>query len=261
MPQVIKFIQVNIYKGKYLENLVEFLKGQNPDVVFMQEVCVGAVSLYSDKNLPMFSYIRDKLHLDGVYNSDVKISDSPATRFGNAVLSKLPIVRSQVVILKEFRPITVLEFDDDNVWPKFPRHMLDVTVAIGGDLCHAISCHGAWTAPPTDTQETQRQADLIAGYLRSLGSEPFVMGTDLNMPPESGVIKTISQVAKNLMLGSKIKQTTHPTIHKIAPRGYLVDYIFTSKHFKLRSLEAPLVTVSDHLPVVAKLAFGEAEGT
>jgi len=63
----------------------------------------------------------------------------------------------------------------------------------------------------------------------------------------------ISSAANNLMVGSNVPMTTHPKIHKIAPRGFLVDYIFASKHFKLQSLKVPQVLVSDHLPVVAEL--------
>ena len=133
------------------------------------------------------------------------------------------------------------------------RSLVQATIQLENLTIIAISVHGAWTAPPTDNEETIRQANLIASHLKSLGDAPFILGGDLNMPPESKVVGIISQAASNLMLDSGIKQTTHPTVHKIAPRGYLIDYVFTSKHFKKISIEAPEVLVSDHLPVIATL--------
>ena len=97
-----------------------------------------------------------------------------------------------------------------------------------------------------------RQAGIVADYLKNLDS-PFILGCDANNVAESKTIGTISKVAINLMVGSGISQTTHPTKHKIAPRGFLVDYIFTSNHFKLLRLQVPEILVSDHLPVVAEL--------
>ncbi|HLA04031.1 MAG TPA: hypothetical protein VJ065_02220, partial [Patescibacteria group bacterium] len=125
-----------------------------------------------------------------------------------------------------------------------------------GRKVSAISWHGAWTAPPTDTDETLRQAKEVANYLKNL-KEPFILGCDMNAVIQGKTAGLISQSANNLMMNSQVLQTTHPKIHKIAPRGFLIDYIFTSPHFKLKKLEVPQVTISDHLPVVAELEFNQ----
>ena len=148
--------------------------------------------------------------------------------------------------------MTLDVFNNSDFFPVFPRSIVEVLIDIRGFKMYALSCHGAWTAPPKDNRENWRQAKLIAKHLKDLDL-PFIMGADMNMPPETRVIKTIEKAAKNLVKGSKIVQTTHPTVHKIAPRGYLVDYIFTSAEFKKISIEAPEILVSDHLPLVAEL--------
>lgn len=241
MALKIKFIQINIYKGKYLEELAEFLKQENPDTVSMQEVTVNA-----------FEYLKETLGMDGVYHIDVEYTNAPASRFGNAVLSWFPVKNSKVVVLKKFRPMSKEEFYDSTFLSDLSRHVLDVSLDIDGKIIHALSVHGAWTAPPTDTEESLRQAKIIADHLRSL-EDPFVMGGDLNAVPQSKVVGIISKVAENWMLDSGVLQTTHPKIHKIVPRGFLIDYIFTSGDFALKSLNVPDVTVSDHLPVIAEL--------
>jgi len=248
----LKVIQVNIYKGKYLDALIEFLKKEDADFVTMQEVTAGAMGNHQDKKAVLFEIIRDSLGMHGVFHNDVRLASDLESLHGNAVLSKYPIVESDQIILKEFRPFTDKEFNNPEFFPDFPRSIVDASVDFNGKLLHVLSVHGAWTAPPTDTPDALRQAELIAKHLKSLKS-PFLLGGDMNTTSDMQVIKIIETAAVNLLQGSGITYTTHPTMHKIAPRKLAVDYIFASKEFKKISIEAPEVLVSDHLPVVAEL--------
>ena len=251
----IKFIQINIYKGKFLDDLVDFLKKENPDFISMQEVTTNGFNLFANKNVSLFELLGKRLQMYGVFNGDLRLKGDKSSVFGNAVFGKYKIVGKKVVTLKTFRPLAIEELDSGDsgeVREQIHRHLLDAQVIAGGRRVHIMSWHGAWTAPPQDTSETLRQAGIVADYLKNLDS-PFILGCDANNVAESKTIGTISKVAINLMVGSGISQTTHPTKHKIAPRGFLVDYIFTSNHFKLLRLQVPEILVSDHLPVVAEL--------
>ena len=254
----LKVIQVNIYKGRYLDELAKFLKGQKPDFITMQEVTTGSFNNYPEKDLDLFSELKKRLAMTGVYHGDLKLEGQTKSRMGNAVFSRWPIVKRQVIALKTFRPVTLDELDGSQaevIRPQIDRHLLDVTLDLGGRCIHVISVHGAWTAPPIDNHENLRQAKIITGHLKSLTDQPFIVGGDLNMPPATKVIAAISKQANNLMLGSGVVGTLNQKVHKIAPRNFLVDYIFCSKNFRLKSLKVPRVTVSDHLPVVVELEF------
>ena len=252
---VLKFIQINIYKGQYLDDLMRFLKDQNPDFISMQEVTAGEMNL-CDKNLDLFEYFKKELSLNGVIDKVMKPVDSPNGYLGNAVFSKYQITGSKTLVLKTFEDFTLAKFNDFKSFVKFPRNLLSVKCDLDGQKIRAISWHGAWTAPPTDTEETLRQAKVVADYLKNI-KEPFILGCDMNAVIQGKTAGLINEVANNLMMNSGVLQTNHPKIHKIAPRGFLVDYIFTSPHFKLKKLEVPQVTISDHLPVVAELEFNQ----
>jgi len=248
----IKVIQVNIFKGKYLDSLVDFLKKEDADFVTMQEVSTNVANYYDDKTLDLFEFIKEKLHMNGTFFKMVEFFDAPDAGVGNAVLSKFPIVNSKKIVLHKYKPISLATYDEPKYFPYFARIMVDATADIGSTKIHVLSTHGAWTAPPTDTPETLRQAELIASYLKTLDA-PFIIGGDMNTTSDKLVIKIIEKAAVNLLDDSGIEYTTHPTMHKIAPRKLAVDYIFTSKEFKRISIEAPVVVVSDHLPVIAEL--------
>ena len=248
----LKVVQVNIFKGMYLEALVAFLESEAPDFISMQEVTCGAVSNYNEKSVNLFKYIRKALGLDGVFYNDVRIVNHPDVFHGNAVFSKYDILESKQVVLRHGRPLAVPEFNDPAFFPEFPRSIIDASCDVQGRLIHVLSVHGAWTAPPMDTPETLRQAREIAEYLQGLNT-PFIMGGDMNTTPDKEVIKIISTAANNLMADSGILRTTHPKVHKVAYKELLVDYIFASKEFKRISVKAPEVLISDHLPVIAEL--------
>lgn len=254
--EIIKFIQINIYKGQYLDALTRFLKSQKPDLISMQEVTAGEMSL-CDKSLDLFKYFKDVLGLWGVLDKVSIPVDSKASYLGNAVFSRYKISDSKVLTLKTLKGLSIEEFDKEENFPLFSRHLISAECTINSQKVRAISWHAAWTAPPKDTVETLRQAELVADYLDNLG-EPFILGCDLNAVPQSRTCGLINEVANNLMMNSRVLWTTHPKIHKIAPRGFLIDYIFTSAHFRLKKLEVPEVAISDHLPVVAELEFNHA---
>lgn len=251
----LKFLQINIFKGKFLDELLEYIKAVNPDIIVMQEISCGKINLFKDEKADLVELIRVKTGYHGVFHSDVEIVGDPSALFGNAVFAKRPILKSHVVELKTFRPLTFFELRNNpgNIWAELPRHMLDAVVDFDGEQIHAISVHGRRVAPPVDDLENVRQAHLMADHLKSLGDELFIVGGDFNMPLQSEVIKIISSVSENLMERSGVRQTLNPKVHVLGEKGFLVDFIFTSKHFKKISLEVPQVMVSDHLPVVAEL--------
>src|SRR3990167_8522700 len=250
---VFKFIQINIYKGRYLDVLTRFLKDQNPDFISTQEVTAGELNL-CDKNLDLFEYFKAELSLNGVIDKVMKPVDSPKSYLGNAVFSKNQIIDSKSLVLKTFNEFTLVKFHDFKNFTNFPRNLLSAECVLDGQKIRVISWHAAWTAPPIDTKETLRQAKLVADYLAN-SKEPFILVCDMNAVPQGKTAGLINQSAVNLMMNSGVLQTNHPKVHKIAPRGFVIDYIFTSAHFKLKKLEVPEVTISDHLPVIAELEF------
>lgn len=254
----IKVIQVNIYKGRYMESLVEFLNSQKADIVCMQEVAVGEVNLTTDKSLNTFEYLKSKTGMDGVFFPDQIVTDRPGAHVGNAVLTNFKILDSKLIPLRQNTSLTLKSFEDPRLFPDFPRSIVEAKLDTGETQMYALSAHGAWTAPPVDTPETLRQAKLIKDHLKSLNL-PFIFCADMNTIPGSKVIKTISSASVNQITGSDISRTTHPVVHKTAsfkPEGLLVDYIFSSKDFKKVSVEAPNVLVTDHLPVVGVFELG-----
>ena len=250
-------IQINIYHGKFLDKLIAFLRMEKPDIITMQEVSAGRVNFWTDQTIEIFKYMRDALGLEGIAAPIYRLIGDSSSYESNAVLTRGKILTSSTVQLKEYREYTEVPWEKEG--PEIPRNVLDLEVEISSIKFHILCTHSAWTKEPVDTPEKIRQARLLADHLRSLGDTPFILGGDFNMEPGSEVINIIDEVARNTVYGSVIKNTlnlrTHRAAATIGPGGRLVDFIYTSPHFRVASIDAPEVDVSDHLPVRAVLSL------
>ncbi|OGL91590.1 hypothetical protein A3H11_04740 [Candidatus Uhrbacteria bacterium RIFCSPLOWO2_12_FULL_47_10] len=252
----LKIIQINIYRGKFLDKLVEFLRAEAPDIITMQEVTGGRINFWNDESVDTFGYVKHALGISGAVTPIYRLVDNPAAYEGNAVLVRGNILNTKIVWLKEYREYPDVPWEQEG--PEMPRNVLDATVDFGGTLIHVLVTHGAWTKDPIDTPEKLRQVRLLAEYLCSLKGEPFILGGDFNMEPGSEVIGKIDEVAHNAIYDSNITNTLNLRTHraaKILGNGRLVDFIYTSSHFTVVSIDTPQVDVSDHLPVRAVLRY------
>jgi len=248
-----KFIQINIYKGKYLAELVKFLRNENPDFIALQEVSSGSVNLCENKKIDLFSVLTQSLKYYGVRENDIYVKKPPGS-FGNAIFSKYRIKAKYILRFKDSTYRTIEELYDESLYEHNPRHLLSARIDFKDRDFHVISWHGTWTAPPTDTKETLRQSSIAADYIKKIKGQ-YVIGCDLNSTLAHETVKKINRVANNLLLGENIHESTNPKVHKIAPLGFLVDFIYTSSKIRKKSIKVPQITVSDHLPVIANLEF------
>src|SRR3989344_6746242 len=118
--RTVKFIQINIYKGQYLDALISFLKDQNPDIIAMQEVTAGELNL-CDKNFDLFEYFKKELGWNGVIDKVTKPTDAKDSYLGNAVFSRYEITNSEVLVLKTFEELTLAKIDMVENFPLFSR--------------------------------------------------------------------------------------------------------------------------------------------
>lgn len=260
MAANLKIIQINIWKGKMLPALVDFLQPEAPDLITMQEVSGGAENLHPDKTIDLFAHLKKQLAYDGAYALEYHVAGYPKAYAGKAILTNGTIIAKNIVWIRPMHEIPRKKNQRD--YPNLPRNLLDCTIRLKRKTLHVICAHGAWTHNPTDTPEKIRQAKLMVDYLKTLHEQPYILAGDLNVAPNTEVIRLLETVAHNAVTAppSNITRTTHPRIHKTAgfkPQGVLCDYLFTSSHFTVVSIDAPEVAVSDHLPVRATLRFSQ----
>lgn len=242
----IKLININVWwGGKHLwNNLVDYLKKEQPDIVIMQEAFDSTeinVPEYlktteSLKQILGFPYSEygEELVLD---NGDLNCS------MGNAMLSKFELSNKHVEFIHRDGTARVDDRDRSTI-ENFPRNILHCQTNINGTTYNLMGTHGVWAPDKTETPFQKESGKKIAGYIA--GKENIILTGDFNVNENTETINLISEQLNNIFKGERVssfnmKQKTNP--------GYatgVVDFIFTSPNIKILEHRTAEEDVSDH---------------
>lgn len=150
---------------------------------------------------------------------------------GNAVLSALPVVRSQN---------RRLPYVDGTI----PRGLLRVTVEVDGLPVDVFATHLESSSP-----RARRAQARVVGRVVSRSPRPYVLGGDLNAPPGSAALRAMERhgLVDSWPLAGRGAGETVPAA---APRRR-IDYLLTDERLVPRRAEVMLSQVSDHRAVRA----------
>lgn len=237
-----KLIQLNIWGGKLKFQILDFLTAEQPDIVCMQEV----------NDLPgpagaLFATL-DEIKQAGNFE-DLAMSPvcsyaymNRQSLYGNATLSRLPIIDFRTVFTNgQYKDGFDATTDDDN-----SRNFQHAIIKAGTANIHVLNYHGYFVAGSKDgNQETMRQVQLLADYLKSL-TGPVILAGDFNLAPTSPSITILDNLLTNLSSQHKLTNTyTQLSIHKV-----VCDYIFVNDAVKVSKFSASEQLVSDHKALI-----------
>lgn len=233
----LKVLSWNIWCGTYLEEVMAFLKKEQPDIIALQEVLEedkGNIALTIAKELGYECVYALGMHMPAKFLNNPKVSPDTLVSFGNAVLSKYPIVSSKTHDLPQ----------GEN-----KRPMIQADIKIGENIVHAFSLHLKHThQQPLEMQNIQ--ADKL---LTVIPTEKSIVMGDFNCLSDSYPIQTISKVLNNTEPDKDTptwcKYIGGCSVCQVDEIKYKLDYIFVTKDLKFTSFKVTDSDASDHLPV------------
>ncbi len=232
----IKILSWNIWCGTHLEEVLDFLKNADADIIALQEVSEderGNIAAIIAKKLD-YKYVYDtKVNMPLKYLPWYKDDDERFIKFGNAVLSKYEIVGSKVHQLIEGRNESVVE----------------ANIKVKNEILSVFSIHLNHShQQPLESQDLQAE-----NLLKFLPRKRMIVMGDFNALPESSVIKLMNESLINTETNSNTptwciykKGCTTCLIDEII---YKLDYIFTSDDLKTTGFKVHESKGSDHLPI------------
>ena len=247
-----KYITLNIWHGGLLwDQVIEFLKKENPDIIAIQEAYNG-----TDPSLP--KRLRTDLELKAALNFDYSffspeltdITKAGNVQMGNLVLSKFPIKRTDVLYF-EGSTINV----DMNTFSDFastPRNIQLVSLDVEGVNVNVFNTHGVWGEDGSDSPRRLSMSQKIVDFIAD--SENAILSGDFNVNQGSRSISMLGEKLTNVFkdeLTSSFNMNRKPkdSGYKVA----VVDYIFLSPNIKVIDHYCPKIDISDHFPLVAVL--------
>lgn len=213
-----------------LEQLADYIKSEDPDVVALQEVDV----LTRRERAPHqngLNFISELAYRTGMLSLYGKTIPYAGGYYGIGILTKYPYISSERILLP--MPEGARE----------QRALLTSEIELPGGGTFIFACtHLDYTLPKV----RQAQVECLNGVLLS-SDKPVVLCGDFNATPES------REIARDM--GAWL-QTTGPkfTIPANAPASK-IDYIFCypPDRWTVQETHTPDVQLSDHLPVVSTL--------
>jgi endonuclease/exonuclease/phosphatase family metal-dependent hydrolase len=231
----LKVLSWNIWCGVRFEEVVSYLKSADADIIALQEVVEDENGNFAERIAKELGYefvsaLGMKMPRQYIWGHE---NEEGLVPFGTAILSKYPIVGSEVCELSA------------NPSPLAIRADIDVK----GIVIHAFSLHlkHSHKQEPLAIQDEQVDA-LLALAPRD---KTIVMG-DFNMIPERSGIEKMNQVMQatdtaNIPTWPQYREGCPPC--ELDTVTYKIDYIFTSNDFKSSEYQVGETKASDHLPI------------
>lgn len=235
---IVKVMSYNIHIGnppskeaayRDLEAIAQVINVQKPDLVALSEV-----DKFTKRSGTTVDQAKELGRLTGMNYYFTKAMDYQGGEYGDAVLSRFPILKSERYVL----PVTGASFE--------PRSLALITVEKEGKQFYFGSTHLDHTA---DDANRNLQANKIVEIVKAL-TKPVVLAGDWNARPESAPINILTK-------------TLTPTCTNNCPYTFsatkpdrTIDYIMFSPTDKFTTKNLRIVNetyASDHLPLVAEL--------
>jgi endonuclease/exonuclease/phosphatase family metal-dependent hydrolase len=248
----IKILQLNILKGRYIDEIVSFVNKNNFDILCLQEVANGK---HSFKNVDCFNVLKQNLIISGIIHHDITIPNDSQSSLGNAIFysNKITILNKKAILFDKYPSQIKIE---DVQWDKTPKSIIGLTYKTNNRIFEIITTHLAWSDKPIDTEDKIIQGNQLIDYIKGLNT-PFILTGDFNVDQKSCVIQKLNHLARNLTLEHNITNTLNPRTHRIKelfPPGLACDFIFTSKSLPVIDFKLiDSLDLSDHYGLMVEV--------
>lgn len=175
--------------------------------------------------------------LTGYYPVFGRSIDVNGGEYGNAFLTRLPLIESEVVHIPD--PVR----ESDKGWYEH-RSVLRAVLEVNGQRITVLGSHFG-LAP----EEARSAVDTVLGLIER-SETPLILMGDFNLRPDDMILRPLMDVLTDTAEGRESPKT----FPSDRPREK-IDYIFVSKDVKVLSLKSQNTQMSDHRPLIARLAL------
>jgi endonuclease/exonuclease/phosphatase family metal-dependent hydrolase len=233
--QVIKVLSYNIHHGENtqgkldIQGIANVILATNADLVALQEVDS------STSRVNKTDQLKELAAITGMYIYFGKAMEFDGGSFGNGVLSRFPIEKSQSIALPAKGEGSE------------PRNAAVVTVKLPGDsLLRFISTHLDHLDDPADRLS---QVNLLMQHVQAYPTLPLIVAGDMNAQPASKEIGILKQTFAD---ATEKLGPTWPSDKPTQKLDYIFLYNKTQWHV-MNTLVVEETVASDHRPVIAEV--------
>ncbi len=234
----VRVLSYNIHHGEGMDGRVDLeriagvIRSSEADLVALQEVDRG-VARTGRVDEP--GRLAELTGMEAVFERNITFQGGD---YGNAILSRLPVLRCENHALPQSLP-------------NEQRGLLEAVVAAGEGELVFFATHFDYHS---DDGERLASAEMLGRLVREREGRPVIVAGDLNALPDSRVIERVGGFLSDTCPREDPANWTYPAD---AP-ARRIDYILHSHHPStsvLSSRVLPESVASDHRPVLAEFQF------
>lgn len=247
----LKVVSLNIWEGILLDQAIDFIRAQNPDVVMLQEV-YGKNDPKDAKQFRTLEVLQDSLGLPYSYYTPGLRHRREEGKFliGNAIFSKHPILHGDAIFFNAPYSDDFTVTNESN--HLYPHTLQDVAIDTPVGEVNVFNIHGTWDLDGDNYSEQRKQ--MSEAIIKATSGKPrVILAGGTNAKPTNQAIRNIEQhlvsvFGDNLTSTFNMRRKDNPGYATAA-----VDMMFVSSDVKILEKNCPSVDISDHLPLVATL--------
>ncbi len=257
----LRVVSLNCWDGGTLwEQLIEFLKSQNADIVFLQEIYHTQNPEITNRCHRSYTTLSDELdfpyaHFASAFNEP---SAGHQVEQGNAVFSLLPLEPKLTTFFDIPYGVRPPGTENFTQTPRNLQHVVAELPAINSSQppahLHLFNTQGIWGLDGGDNDRRLQMADTIIEQLASVPEDDqIILAGDFNVRPDT---KTVAKLEKRVTNVFKDQLKSSFNMRRKSDPGYaaaVVDMVFVSPDIQVTKAVCPNVDISDHLPLVVEV--------
>lgn len=250
----LKFITLNIeHGGKLLNEAIEFIKKEQPDLLFLQEA--QNTDIETDKQ--HYKTISEILSASNfphhIFAPYVEFEfDGTNVLHGNAIFSRYPLTKGEITYFNgRYEKADFFGAQKLHDYTRLPHAMQTASLKLPDKEVFLVNVHGVWGINGKDSPIRSRMVDQILAQIT--GRDSVIVAGDFNFQNNTQASKTLGT---HLVSVFEQRLTTTFNMERKTDPGYAtaaVDMVFVSNGIKVITADCPKVEISDHLPLVCEL--------
>lgn len=262
----VKFLCLNLWQGgNLMDDILAFIKQENPDILALQEVYDGHNPSFDKKYRSMEVLNKELAYQYSHFaKSYLDNRDIGQVEYGNAIFSKFPIKNSRVIFYDiPYRDDYVESFEN---FPLASRNLQQVTLDVSGKELSIFNTQGIWGKDGDDNERRFKMIETIMAQIKD--QERVIVAGDFNFKDTTVAIANLEKHLINIFKGEaqtsfNIKRKMKAGVASFAAfarpqeaAGYaqaVVDMVFVSRNIKVLEHSYAQVDISDHLPLLVVL--------
>ncbi|HEY1096153.1 MAG TPA: endonuclease/exonuclease/phosphatase family protein [Alphaproteobacteria bacterium] len=237
-----KLIQLNLWDGRLIRNIEQFLQDQQPDILCLQEL-----EFYPDHADWHLAALKKVTGLEHHYFSRALGYKhfGKDCEWGNCIISRYPLLdKHSHFVHGEYDPDWYIGKDFNK------RNVQSARVETPAGTFNIVNHHGL------HVPGTKLGNDLITSVMQGIYDHivtlggPTILTGDFNLAPESPSLNVLNDNMRNLCVENNIETTRNFTAKRLVE---VCDYIYVSRDIKVKNFYVPDDIMSDHQPLVLEL--------